>query len=86
MQRDRQILFVGDYGMNRLMTPWVEAQEGGRGQIYHSVTDGSDLRIEIQPETCADTMADSIFSHTVRVLVDGRELQGCGMWLEHPWE
>jgi uncharacterized membrane protein len=86
MQRDRQILFVGDYGMNRLLTPWVDAEEDGRGQVYQAVTSGNALRIEIRPDTCADTMADSVFSHTVRLVLDGGELQGCGMWLEHPWE
>lgn len=87
MQRDRQILFVGHYGRQRVFTPWVEAKvNGDRGQSYHAVTEAHDLRIDILQETCRDTMADSVFSHTVRVLLDGSQLQGCGMWLEHPWE
>lgn len=87
MQRDRQILFVADYGMQRVLTPWVEAEANGdRGQGWHAVTGNSDLRIDILHQDCADTMADMSFSHTVQVRLDGREFQGCGMWLEHPWE
>ncbi len=87
MRRDRQILFVGDYGMRRVLSPWVEAEHNGDSeQTYRAVTDSNDLRIDIRHEFCTDTMADSSFSHTVRVLLDGQELQGCGMWLEHPWE
>ena len=87
MQRDRQILFVGSYGRQRALLPWVEAEIiGDRGQSYHALTEGHDLRIDILQETCADTMADSVFSHTVRVVLNGSELQGCGTWLEHPWE
>jgi uncharacterized membrane protein len=87
MQRDRQILFVGNHGRQRVFAPWVEAETiGDRGQSYHAVTEAHDLRIDILQENCTDTMADSVFSHTVRVLLDGGQLQGCGMWLEHPWE
>ncbi|MFU8765523.1 MAG: MliC family protein [Haliea sp.] len=87
MQRDRQILFVGHYGRQRVFTPWVDARvNGDRGQTYHAITEAHDLHIHILQETCSDTMADSVFSHTVRVRLDGSELQGCGMWLEHPWE
>lgn len=87
MQRDRQILFVGHYGRQRVFTPWVEAKVNDDvGQSYHAVTEAHDLRVDILQETCRDTMSDSVFSHTVRVLLDGSQLQGCGMWLEHPWE
>lgn len=87
MQRDRQILFVADYGMQRVITPWVDAEvDGDNGQRFHAVTESSDLRINVRHQVCADTMADMRFSHTVELRFNGREFQGCGMWLEHPWE
>lgn len=41
------------------------------------------------PEWPLDPGNDSgirIMQRERQILLDGQELKGCGMWLEHPWE
>lgn len=86
IQHGRQLLFVGDYGMQRVMVadPGVESQ--GAMRTYHSRTSPNDLRVEIVDELCTDTMSGNILPSQVTIYLDGSTLWGCGQTLEHPWQ
>ncbi len=81
-----QILYVGDYGMNRVMTPDPGAEEVASGRIYHAVTEANELIVEIVDEECADTMQDATYPAQVTLTVNGKVLRGCGMALDYPWQ
>jgi len=86
IQNGRQLLYVGDYGMQRLMMPDPGATEEGDVTIYQAVSESSELIVEISGEECTDTMKGERFPNTVSLVVNGRTLSGCGMYLDHPWE
>jgi len=54
--------------------PAPRSQELGDGRIYGS------RRITLQASNaqCSDGMSDIVYPQTVRAVVDGRELRGCG--------
>ena len=86
IREGREILYVGDYGMNRLMTPDPGAEAVSSGRIYHAVTESSELIVEIIDEECLDTMQDASYPARVSLTVNGKPLQGCGMALDYPWQ
>lgn len=81
-----QILYVGDYGMNRVMTPDPGAQSVTNGRIYHAITESNDLIVEVVDEACTDTMKGDSFPAQVTVTLNGETLRGCGMALDFPWQ
>jgi membrane-bound inhibitor of C-type lysozyme/uncharacterized membrane protein len=86
IQRDRQLLFVGDYGGLRLLMPDPGEEVDGPTRSYHAVTAEHELRVEIVDGPCADTMSGESFPSQVLVQVGGRTLSGCGRRLDYPWE
>ena len=86
IQNGRQLLYVGDYGMQRMMTPDPGATEADGVTLYHAVTESGELIVEISDQPCTDTMKGDSFPNSVTVVVNGRTLSGCGMYLDHPWE
>ena len=86
IQRERQLLFVADYGMSRVMLDDPGEQFEGPTRVYHAVVEGNDLRVEIVDEPCADSMKGDSFPSQVLVHHNGRTYWGCGRALEHPWE
>lgn len=81
-----QMLYIGDYGMNRVMTPDPGAEEVASGRIYHAVTEANELIVEIVDEACTDTMKGDSFPAQVNVTINGKTLRGCGMALDYPWQ
>jgi membrane-bound inhibitor of C-type lysozyme/uncharacterized membrane protein len=86
IQEGRQILYVGDYGMDRMLVSATEPGWQGSTRIYQSGDAEPSLRVEIVNQRCVDTMAGSEFPSTVMVIVDGKGFHGCGMDLERHWE
>jgi len=86
IQNGRQLLYVGDYGMQRVMTPDPGVTSEAGNAVYHAVTESSELRVEIADRECVDTMKGESFPQSVSLVVNGRALDGCGMYLDHPWE
>lgn len=86
IQTGRQLLFVGDYGMQRVVMPDPGAQATAGGRSYHAVTEANDLRVEISEQACADTMSGEIMPSSVTLTLNGRILGGCGRSLDYPWE
>ncbi len=86
IQTGRQILFVSDYGMQRLLVTDPGVQRVGDRRIYRAAEEGNDLRVEISDEACVDSMKGDTFPSSVMLHLNGVEYRGCGMELEHPWE
>lgn len=85
IQQGRQILFVSDYGMRRVMVPDPGEKLDGEVRIYHAITDAHDLRVEIVEEDCRDTMKGDRYPSEVSVQINGKLYLGCGRDLEIPW-
>ncbi|KTE02651.1 TetR family transcriptional regulator [Sphingopyxis sp. H038] len=66
--------YDGDYGETKIMVPNPGAKPSANGRTY--TTDR--LSVVIKPAPCSDGMSDRRYSDTVRVVADGKSLQGCG--------
>ncbi len=86
IQAGRQLLFVGDYGMQRVLLPDPGEQQIGDQRVYHAAGEGNELRVQISVETCSDSMKGETFSASVLLQLNGVEYRGCGMMLDHPWQ
>lgn len=85
IQQGRQILFVSDYGMRRVMVPDPGEKLDGEVRIFHATTDSHDLRVHIVEEDCRDTMKGDRYPSEVSVQINGKLYLGCGRDLEIPW-
>ena len=80
---DRQVRWVGDYGVVRFATSVPEVVEETDGTVvWRAAAEGHELSIEVRDEPCRDAMSGQHFTHTVIVTLDGEKLDGCGEWLE----
>lgn len=75
-----RILLLADYATRRIVTP---APPPGRDSakrelVYDVQTEAHRLRVVVQERTCFDGMSGERHTLTVRVTIDGEELQGCG--------
>lgn len=86
IQKERHLLFLGDYGMRRVATPNPGVQLQGNIRRYHAVTESADLQVEIAEEPCSDTMSGEVFPNQVMVTLDNDIFYGCGRDLDYPWE
>jgi heat shock protein HslJ/uncharacterized membrane protein len=75
-----RMVFVGDYGAERVTTPRPPQQSGSMpGETrYTAVTETHRLTVRILPRACVDTMSGARHTATVEVDLDGRTLRGCG--------
>jgi len=71
---DTRLNYDGDYGETKIMVPNPGAKSSSNGRSY--VTDR--LSVTIQKTKCSDGMSDRLYSDTVRVVADGKSVQGCG--------
>jgi len=77
-----------DYGKGTAVTPaprtQLDAQTGTR--TLHAQTEANDLRVEIVPVACSDSMSGKAFAATVTVTLNGRTFRGCGENLATPYQ
>ena len=66
--------YDGDYGETKIMVPNPGAQPSMNGRTYAA----DRLSVVIKTAPCSDGMSDRRFADTVRVVADGKTLQGCG--------
>jgi heat shock protein HslJ len=59
-------------------TPVARPSFNGRRYVTRRLT------VDITRQQCSDGMSDRVFAETVRVLVDGRSLEGCGGAVSEP--
>lgn len=86
IQGGRHLLFVGDYGMQRVSAPDPGVQQDGGVRSWHAVTASADLQVDVVDQPCADTMADEEYPSQVTVILNGEVFRGCGRDLDYPWE
>jgi len=86
IQHDRHILFVGDYGMNRVLFSSPDLSIDGALSIYSASNENSELRVEILDQLCTDTMKGETFASKVTVFLGEKTFTGCGNSLSSPWE
>ena len=82
IQQGRQLLYVGDYGEQRVSTPDPGEQVTGQSRSYRASTEAAELAVDILATPCFDSMSGEAFPAAVTVTVNGRQLQGCGRDLE----
>ncbi|NZA27356.1 hypothetical protein H0E84_13270 [Luteimonas sp. SJ-92] len=70
-----------DYGERRIELADAAPLDDGSG--FHGETgDGTEVRLEIARESCADPMSGERFEAAARLRVGDREYHGCGAYLE----
>lgn len=86
IQGDKHLLFLGDYGMRRIIMPNPSVQLQGNVRRYHAVSESADLQVEIIEEPCFDNMSAEPFPSRVTVTLNTDIFYGCGRDLDYPWE
>lgn len=86
IQSGRQLIFVGDYGAQRIMVPAGVVESVGSARVYHGASGEHDVRVEIVDQACTDTMSGDVFPSDVTVTLNSTTYQGCGTDLDYPWE
>lgn len=66
--------YDGDYGETKIIVPNPGAKPSMNGRIY--ATDR--LSVVIKQAPCSDGMSDRRYADSVRIVADGKTLQGCG--------
>lgn len=80
---EQQLSFVGDYGTFSLQAPAQRQHEHSDDAVQYEAAQGEHrLQLMIQERHCQDTMSDDQFPLTVTVWLDGRELRGCGWYMD----
>lgn len=88
IRQGAEMRFTYDYGKGTAVTPAarvsVDSSTGTR--TYHAVAEANDLRVEIVPVSCNDSMSGRQFPATVSVTLNGRTFRGCGEELATPYQ
>lgn len=88
IRQGAEMRFTFDYGQNSAVTPAsrMKVDPGTGTRTYHAVAGANDLRVEIVPVACADSMSGRPFATTVTVTLNGRSYRGCGEDLATPFQ
>jgi len=83
-----EMRFTYDYGKGSAVTPAARARVDARTgtRTFHAVTEANDLRVEIVPVACQDSMSGKPFPATVTVTLNDRSFRGCGESLATPFQ
>jgi heat shock protein HslJ len=77
----RAMRAVLDYGERTLVTGAPAVSRDGPRTVYTGTSGATAVRVAIERTPCADAMSGERMSHAVTLVVDGRELRGCGRML-----
>lgn len=78
-----QITALLDYGATSLMLPTPSAETAADGTVtYDANTDTDQLQLSIRDKICVDSMSGEAHPTTVQLLVNDKNYQGCGNWLD----
>jgi membrane-bound inhibitor of C-type lysozyme len=74
------IALVSDYGQSRYRfdNATISTSQEGRRTSYLADNGSNRIEVILLGETCQDSMADDSYETTVTVILDDRELRGCG--------
>ena len=83
-----EMRFTYDYGKGSAVTPAARAELDARTgtRTFHAKADANDLRVEIVPVRCEDSMSGKPFPATVTVTLNDRSFRGCGESLATPFQ
>jgi len=88
IRKGSEMRLTYDYGKGTAVTPaprtQLDAQTGTR--TLQARTEANDLRVEIVPVACSDSMSGRDFAATVTVTLNGRTFRGCGENLATPYQ
>ncbi|MBM4218901.1 MAG: hypothetical protein FJ171_04530 [Gammaproteobacteria bacterium] len=86
LRKGLEMRLAYDYGEGTAVTPAPRLQADTKTgtQTFHARTEASDLRLDIVPVHCEDTMSGKPFPATVTVTLNGRTFRGCGEHLAEP--
>ncbi|HTL49673.1 MAG TPA: META domain-containing protein [Steroidobacteraceae bacterium] len=83
-----EMRFTYDYGKGTAVTPAgrgdLDARTGTR--TFRAAAGSDDLRVEIVPVACSDSMSGRAFPATVTVTLNGHTFRGCGEALATPFQ
>lgn len=71
-----------DYGTDRHEAQEYVRENDSEGFTLRAVGTSADIRVEATEEQCVDTMSGERFEARVRLIVENRELDGCGRHLD----
>jgi heat shock protein HslJ len=87
LRKGLEMRFSYDYGKGTAATPAprprVDAKTGT--QTFHAKTGANDLRLDIVPVRCEDSMSGKPYPTTATVTLNGRTFRGCGEHLATPF-
>jgi len=80
--------FTYDYGKGSAVTPAARAELDARTgtRTFHAISEANDLRAEIVPVGCQDSMSGKPYPATVTVTLNDRSFRGCGESLATPFQ
>ncbi len=83
-----EMRFTYDYGKGSAVTPAARAVLDARTgtRTFHAVSEANDLRVEVVPVGCQDSMSGKPFPATVTVTLNDRSFRGCGESLAAPFQ
>ena len=75
-----EMRFTYDYGKGSAVTPAARAELDAKTgtRTFHATAEANDLRVEIVPVGCEDSMSGKPFPATVTVTLNDRSFRGCG--------
>ena len=73
-----EMVLVTDLGATRVARPTPPVQSAAGTRSYAASGDDRPLLVRISDQTCTDSMSGMPYPNSVMVLLDGRELRGCG--------
>jgi uncharacterized membrane protein len=79
---DHVLNLITDYGERTLVMPAEPPVTHNGDTTYRAVTNHHDLTVMIQAAPCADIMSGETFRWSVRIILDGIALTGCGRRLD----
>lgn len=72
------LAYVGDYGSVHLDFPSAARSEDNTRTTWTASAGGHALTVSAEHKACQDAMSGNPFPATVRLVIDGRTLDGCG--------
>ncbi len=83
-----EMRFTYDYGKGSAVTPAARAELDAKTgtRTFHATAEANDLRVEVVPVRCEDTMSGKPFPATVTVTLNDRSFRGCGESLAAPFQ
>jgi uncharacterized membrane protein len=83
-----EMRFTYDYGKGSAVTPAARAELDAKTgtRTFHATGEANDLRVEVVPVRCEDTMSGKPFPSTVTVSLNDRSFRGCGESLATPFQ